>query len=55
MGGMARVAPAILPTHISNGGVGALGLHFERGDQRVLRVDGDAVGFALGHEADSVM
>jgi len=52
---MARIAAAILPAHIGDGGVWALGLHFERGNQRVLRIDGDAVGFALGYEADSVM
>lgn len=55
MSGMARIATAVLPAHIGDGGVGALGLHLERGNQRVLRIDGDAVGFALGHEADSVM
>jgi hypothetical protein len=38
-----------------DGGVGALGLHSKRGNQRVLRIDGDAVGFALGHEAHGVM
>src|SRR5262249_19630754 len=32
-----------------------LALHFERGNQRVLRIDGDAVGFALGDEAHGVM
>jgi TPR repeat protein len=52
---MARIAAAILPAHIGDGGVGALGLHFERGNQRVLRIDGDAVGFALGDEAYGVM
>src|SRR5207342_728010 len=39
----------------ADGGVGALGLDPERSDQRVLRVDGDAVGLALGHEAYGVM
>jgi hypothetical protein len=34
---------------------GALGLHSKRGNQRVLRIDGDAVGFALGNEAHGVM
>ena len=52
---MPRIAAAILPAHISDGGVGMLGLHFERGNQRVLRIDGDAVGFALGDEAHGVM
>ena len=44
---MPRIAAAILPAHISDGGVGMLGLHFERGNQRVLRVDGDAVALPL--------
>src|SRR6476646_3122473 len=55
MGRMPRIAAAILPAHISDGGVGMLGLHFERGNQRVLRIDGDAVGFALRDEAHGVM
>jgi len=55
VGRMPRIAAAILPAHIGDGGVGMLGLHFERGNQRVLRIDGDAVGFALGDEAHGVM
>jgi len=55
VGRMTRIAAAILPADIGDGGVGALGLDPERSDQRVLRVDGDAVGLALGHEAHSVM
>jgi hypothetical protein len=50
-----RIAAAILPAHIGDGGVRTLALHFERGNQRVLRIDGDAVGFALGDEAHGVM
>ena len=55
VGGVARVAAAILPADIGDGGVRTLGLHFERGNQRGLRIDGDAVGFALGDEAHGVM
>ena len=55
VGRMPRIAAAILPADIGDGGVGSLGFHFERGNQRVLRVDGDAVGFALGNEAHGVM
>ena len=55
MGRMARVAAAILPAHIGDGRVGMLALHLERRDYRVLRVDRDAVGLALGDEADGVM
>ena len=55
VGRMPRIAAAILPAHIGDGGVGMLGLHFERGNQRILRIDGDAVGFALGDEAHGVM
>lgn len=55
VGRMARIAAAILAADIGDGGVGALGLDPERSDQRVLRVDGDAVGLALGHEAYGVM
>lgn len=52
---MASVAAAVLSAHIGDGGVGALGLHFQRGDQRIFGVDRDAVGFAFGHQADGVM
>src|SRR5262245_1364822 len=55
VGRMPRIAAAILPAHIGDGGVGTLALHFERSNQRVLRIDGDAVGFALGDEAHGVM
>src|SRR5262245_43927133 len=55
VGRMPRIAAAILPAHIGDGGVGTLALHFERGNPRVLRIDGDAVGFALGDEAHGVM
>jgi len=55
VGRVAGVAAAVLPAHIGNGGVWALGLHPECRNQRVLRVDGDAVGLALGHKAYCVM
>ena len=55
MRGMARVAAAILPAHIGDGCVGALGLDPERRDQRIFRDDSDAVSLALGHEAYGVM
>ena len=55
VGGVARVAAAILPADIGDGCVGVLGLDPERRDQRVFRDDGDAVSLALGHEAHGVM
>jgi hypothetical protein len=44
---MAGVAAAVLPSHIGDGGVGALGLHAKCGDQRIFCVDRDAVCLAL--------
>src|SRR5438045_713192 len=52
---VARVAAAVHSPHIDDGGVRVLGLDLERGDQRILRIDDDAVRFALGPEADGEM
>jgi hypothetical protein len=51
VGWMAGVAAAVLPAYIGDGGVGPLGLDLERRDQCILRLDGDAVRFALGRQA----
>lgn len=55
VGGMAGVAAAVHPPHINDGGVGMFRLDLQRRDERILRVDHDAVRFALGPEADGEM
>ena len=55
MCGMARVATAVLPAYIGDGGIRPLGLHLERGDERIFGVDRHAVRLALGPEAHGVM
>lgn len=53
MGWMARVAAAVQPSHIDDGRLWLIGLNLQRRNQRILRVDDDAVGFSPQPQAYS--
>ena len=53
MGWMARVAAAVQPSHIGDGRLWLIGLNLQRRNQRIFRVDDDAVGFSPQLEAYS--
>src|SRR5262249_44899866 len=52
---VAGVAPLVLMTHVGDQRLGALGLDLEGGDQRILRIDRDAIGVSLQPEPDGKM
>jgi hypothetical protein len=53
MGGMARVAAAIQSSHIGDDRLWLIGLNLQRRNQRIFRVDHNAVGFSPQPEAYS--
>ncbi len=53
MGWMARVAAAVQPSHIGDGRLWLIGLNLQRRNQRIFRVDDNAVGFSPQPEAYS--